>query len=240
MENIAREGNPVNPQTDVSAPIDVNKVVSEINTLAIKTVERGAMEIGEYVLDAVFQGSLTEAASRNPYKNNSLLQICNHPDLMVNRRTLGGWVRAANLKRTLTADKVDCSKLTLSHFASLLQVADKDTRRNLAAKAIEEEWSVRVLVAEADKTKTATDSNGKLKELMKIVENPLDFGDEEAAKMLSDTKVLEEELKSLHRLNMVKVIDSTVARIVMRLDLLKATKKNLVRIELGEPTHEEA
>jgi hypothetical protein len=240
MENIAREGNPVNPQTDVSAPIDVEKVVSDINALAINTVERGAMEIGEYVLDAVFQGNLSDAVSLNPYKNKTLQEGCKHPRLHVNRRTLGGWVRAANLKRTLTADKVDCSNLKTSHFVTLLQVADEETRRNLIAQANAEKWSVRHLAEVVDKVKPPKSSSGKVKELMKIVENPLDFGDEEAAKMLSDTKVLEEELKSLHRLNMVKVIDSTVARIVMRLDLLKATKKNLVRIELGEPTHEEA
>jgi len=240
MENTASEGYPVKPQTDVSAPIDVEKVVSDINALAIDTVERGAMEIGEYVLDAVFQGRLSDAVSRNPYKNKTLQEVCDHPRLHVNRRTLGGWVRAANLKRTLTDDKVDCSNLKTSHFVTLVQIADEETRGNLIAQANAEKWSVRHLADVVDKMKPTKISNGKVKDLMKIAENPLAFGDEEAERMLLDIKVLTEEVDSSGRLNLVKTIDSTVARIVHQLDLLKATKKNLVRIELGEPTHEEA
>jgi len=241
MKDTINEGYSVKPTANVPetlTPTEVEKVVLGINALAIETVERGAMEIGELVLDAVFQGRLSQAVSRNPYKSQTLQQICEHPKLHVNRRTLGGWVRAADFKRSLIADEVDCSKLKTSHFGALLQVADEETRRNLAVKANEEEWSVRDLVAEVDKSKLAKASNGKAKELMRILENPLDFEDEEAKRMLSDTKVLEEELDSSGRLNMVKTIDSTVARIVHQLDLLRATKKNLVRIELGELSSE--
>lgn len=41
MEQIAVAGNPVEAQTEVVAPIDVNKIVGGINALAIKTVELG-------------------------------------------------------------------------------------------------------------------------------------------------------------------------------------------------------
>jgi len=224
-----------NPQSETRPKVDVNKVVSDINDIAIRTVERGAMEIGEYLLDAVFQGSLDKAHSKNPYKSESLQQVCAHQDLRVNRRTLGGWVRGANLKRTLMSKEVDCSSLTLSHFVALLQVKDEATRDDLAAKANEGEWSVRKLEDEVLVTRKLTVPDYIVKELLRIVENPLDFEDEKATEMLSNKQVLSENLKSADRLGMVRGIDITVPRIEMFLDLLKTTKKSLVRIELGEP-----
>jgi hypothetical protein len=240
METTVTEGKSVNQQEETRHPVDVETLVKGINERAFDTVERGSMEIGEYVLDELFHGRLDEATSRNPLKNQTLQEVCEHPMLHVNRRTLGGWVRAADFKRSLKACEVDCSRLKTSHFVALLQVADEETRRSLVVKANEGEWSVRHLAEEVQGKKQVKDSGGKAKELIKMVENPLDFGDDEAKRMLLDTKVLTEELDSSGRLNMVKTIDSTVARIMQQLELLKETKKSLVRIELGEPSSETA
>jgi hypothetical protein len=240
MTMIDNEGTLVNPQQETRPEVDLDTVVGHINDLAIKTVERGALEIGEYVLDAVFKGSLDKALSKNPNKSQSLQDVCNHQKLMVNRRTLGGWVRAANLKRTLVSREVDCSNLTLSHFTALLQVKDEATRDDLAAKANDGRWCVHKLSVEVDMTKGLTVPDFIVKEMKRMVQNPLDFEDDRAVERLSDTRALAEDLSSTDRLGMVKGIDITLPRIEMFLNLLKTTKRNLVRIELGEPSPEEA
>ena len=66
-DNTIIEGHPMDPSAELPDTfMDPRAVVAEINRLAIKTLEQGAMEIGEYVLDAIFKGSLDEALSRNP------------------------------------------------------------------------------------------------------------------------------------------------------------------------------
>lgn len=244
MEQIAVAGNPVEAQTEVVAPIDVNKIVGGINALAIKTVELGGMEIGEYVLDELFQGNLSEAFSKNPYKSTSLKDVCKNPDLMVNPKTLGGWIKAADLRRTLTAQDVDCSKLTLSHYGELLRVEDQVKRNDFAKQASEVPWSVRTLKQKVDKTHTAGatvegHAERTAKEFIKFLENPLVYSEDNASrKDLMDPNLLTEKLESGHRIKMVKVIDKSIAKIMRDLSFLKTTKTHLVRIELGEPEPE--
>ncbi|AFM26100.1 DUF1016 domain-containing protein [Desulfomonile tiedjei] len=241
MKNTTTEGNPENPQSDSSVLIDIDGIVKGINLRAVNTVEVGKMEIGEYILDELFQGRLGDAVSRNPYKSQSLVDVSKHPDLMVDRRTLGGWVRAADLKRTLTDLKADCSNLTLSHYALLLRVTDEKTRNDLAEKASKGAWSVRRLTEKVYETKKAKVYGGRMKDLRKMLENPLAYyGDEEAKKMLMDSILLQEELESEDRIRLIKTIDKTRPRLMEQLDLLDAAKKRLVRIELSEPEPEMA
>lgn len=236
MENTHREGNPGNSQSDSSVFVDIDKVVKGINLRAINTFEVGKMDIGEYILDELFQGKLSDATSRNPYKSQSLVDVSRHPDLMVDRRTLGGWVRAADLKRTLTALKVDCSNLTLSHYALLLRVKEDKTRIDFATKANESSWSVKKLNDEIYSTKKPVVYGGRVKDLKKILENPLAyFGDEDAKTMLENSVLLQGELDSGDRVTLIKTIDATRKKILEQLDLIDGVKKNLVRIELGEP-----
>ena len=109
----------------------VDGIVREIKKLAIDTVERGQMDIGDLVLKKVFQGSLDKATSRNPDKSKSMLQIIADENLRVGRRRLGEWARAAFVRKELMAKKVDCSNLSYSHFAALLKVDDEKNRRSL-------------------------------------------------------------------------------------------------------------
>jgi len=98
MKKNANEGNSAKTSANVTATFtqaDAKTVVRKINKLAIKTVEKGCMDIGDLVLTDVFQGSLGEACSKDPFKSNSLVMVCKEPDLIVNRRRLGEWVRAA-------------------------------------------------------------------------------------------------------------------------------------------------
>jgi hypothetical protein len=154
----------------------VTSIVNKINGKAIETVERGALEIGEIALEDIFQGSLDEATSRNPFKNVSMILVCADKRLLVTRRRLGEYVRAAWLSKDLIAKGVECSNLGYSHFAALLQVNDAEERQELAAKANEERWTARRLIDEVNQLKVPATK--------KKAQKPGKFSDEQADKML--------------------------------------------------------
>ncbi len=236
MENIIYEGTLGNLSAELPDTfMDPRAVVAEINRLAIKTLERGVMEIGEYVLDAIFKGSLDEALSRNPYKHQTLQEVCDNPNLLIDRRRLGTRVRAAHLRRVLTADQVPSSTLTYSHFAALLRVTDEDRRRELAREANEKHWSVRNLNDKVDEGKPGSVSNGKARELMRAVGHPLALlEDSEMLGLLEDREALEQQLRSADRLRVAQIIDDAVAKMSTSTDLLKRARKNIAIIELGD------
>jgi len=216
-------------------PQQVKKVVSDINKLARETVERGMLAIGLLVLEAVFQGILEAAFSRNPYKSKSLQLVCKEQGLMVDRRRLGEWVRAAALSKELIAKKVDCSNLCYSHFATLLQVEDEKERNKLAAKANKGQWSARKLAEEIGKMNPANVSDGKSKGLLKLLGNPEALmKDKEAQKILESPEDLE-KLSFDIRLHIAKRADEMVKWMVGSTNLLKLAKKNIALIEFGDP-----
>ncbi len=242
MENIIYEATSGNLSAQLPDTfMDPRAVVAEINRLAIKTLEKGAMEIGEYVLDAIFKGSLDEALSRNPYKHQTLQEVCDNPNLLIDRRRLGMWVRAAHLRRVLTANQVPCSSLTCSHFAALLRVTDDKRCRELAREADKNRWSVRNLIDKIDEGKPGSASNGKARELMRAVGHPLALlEDSEMLGLLEDREALEQQLKSADRLHIAKIIDDIVAKMSASTDHLKRARRNIAIIELGDVRPEEA
>ncbi len=214
-------------------PKQVKSVVREINKLALETVERGMLAIGFLVLEKVFKGILEAVFSRNPNKSKSLQQVCNDTDLRVDRRRLGEWVRAAALSKELTAKQVDCSNLSYSHFAALLQVEDEKERDTLARKANKGRWSARKLADEIGKTNPAKASQGKSKDLVKLLGNPEALmKDKEAQKILESPEDLE-KLPFDVRLFIAKRADELVKSMADSTSLLKLAKRNIARIELG-------
>jgi len=241
MTFAAIEANPMN--NSVEEPehsVDIKAVVREINKRAGR-IEKASMEIGEYVLKEVFQGSLDEALSRNPYKSRSLRQIADDPELIISRRRLATSVRAAAFRRDLKSHQVDCSSLTYSHWAALLKETDDKKRRDLAAEANRERWTVRQITDRINATKQEMDSGGKTKELLRKMERPLDLlKDQDALGLLSDPKKLEGQLKSADRLQMAKVIDDIVEKLMRSSEILKKARKSITQIELGEVYPEQA
>lgn len=235
MAKKANGGNPAKKSAEVTktlTPAQVNKIVGEINKLAIETVERGMLAIGDLVLKKVFQGSLDEATSRNPYKSKSMLQIIAHANLRVDRRRLGEWVRAADLRKELIAKKVDCSNLSYSHFAALLKVDDVKKRNKLAAKANKGQWSGRKLAEEIGKINPAKVSEGKSKDLIKILGNPEALmKDKDAQRILENPQDLE-KLPFDMRLHIARRADELVKLMVDSTNLLNLAKRNIAQIDL--------
>jgi len=222
-------------------PQQVKKVVSDINKLARETVERGMLAIGLLVLEAVFQGILEAAFSRNPYKSKSLQLVCKETDLMVDRRRLGEWVRAAALSKELIAKKVDCSNLSYSHFAALLQVDDEKNRNKLAAKANKGQWSARKLAEEIGKMNPAKVSERKSKDLLKILGNPVAFmKDEETKKILGSPQDMRDKVPLSTAMLLADSIDGLIASMKGSVNLLELAKKNISLAYIPAPRVEDA
>jgi hypothetical protein len=212
--------------------IDIRNIVRRVNEYLSKANEN-SMAAGEYILDAVFQGNLEDAFSRNPYKNRSLRQIADDPKLLVDRRSLANCVKAAAFKRHLGAEKVDCSKLHFSHFVALLKVKDDKERKNLTKKANQREWSVRRILSEIKPAKVGSSKNDKVEDLMKKVENPKALlQDKSLKKLLEDATAMEEQFDTTQRLAFVKHIDRIVEDMLASAEILKRAKKTIVSIEL--------
>ena len=220
--------------------VSVKEVVQKINEIAVKTVERGIMEIGEYVLSEVFQDNLEDVLSHSPYKSASLRQICEDPDLMVDRRRLGLYVRAAALRKELQGKNVNCANLRFSQLTALLRVRDAEKRLELAAEADQNGLSARVIQERIEATKGQRTSNGKVKELLRKMEDPLELlGDEETCQLLNDPQRLKEDLEPQDRWAMVKIIDEAARKLEESTTLFKDARIHLVRIELGIPEAQE-
>jgi hypothetical protein len=219
--------------TELAVPVKV--VVQEINKIAVETVEQGAMKIGAYVLAAVFNDDLAAVLSVNPYKSSSLEEICKDPELMVDRRRLGAWVRAAALRKELQEKDVDCSNLTCSQFVALLRLRDQEKRQNLAIEANSDGLSMRQILARIEEMKNHNGSNGKQRKLQKKIEDPLRLlSDEDTKALLSDQDRLARELETRERLDLVTVIDKIGAQMDESRRFLRQVKSNLVRIELAD------
>jgi len=213
--------------------VDIEAIVQGINERAVR-IDDATMEIGDYVLEELFQGSLDAALSRNPYKSRSLRQVADSPSLTIDRKRLSTSVRAAAFRRDLIGDQVDCSCLTYSHWAVLLKETDDEKRRDLAVEAIRQGWSVREITERITATKQEQDPGVKAKELLKKMERPLDLlKDQEAVKFLDDPEKLEGQLKSADRLRIAVTIDDIVEKMASTSQILQRARKNITRIELG-------
>jgi hypothetical protein len=247
MSQIAIEQSPANTSSEVAKTLtdaQATEIVGEINELAIETVERGMLEIGDLILNKVFQGSLGEATSRNPLKSKSMKQIADHKQLRVDRRRLGEWVRAANLRQQLIAKSVDCSNLSYSHFAALLRVKDDNKRQTLAATANEKQWKARHLanqvnemnkaeVAEGDAQESDLPSDMTAGRLLTALANPrILMEDKEAQRFLGNPQDLE-KLSFDVRMQVARDATELFNCMVGSMDLLKLAKKNIALIELG-------
>jgi hypothetical protein len=227
--------------TDLTST-NLDNLIGKINEVAIKTVERGAMEIGKEVLDGIYEGSLSEALSHSPNKGVTLQDICEHPNLLltINRRTLGTWVKAAHLKKVLIDYKIDCSKLRYSHFAALLRVTKEDKLVQIAKSAIDGNWSARKIIDEIEGLKrTRIPKNGgrgnRISEesddknvVIRMVENPLTLVEEEAAQRISaEVKSILQE-KSANRWDILRAIDDALEKMGRSTKFLRKLQSSLI------------
>ena len=65
--------------TDMVTAIDqklIDESVKFINDTIVKTIYKGSLEIGKYLLEKFFDNDIKLASSRNPRKSDSFQQLC--------------------------------------------------------------------------------------------------------------------------------------------------------------------
>jgi hypothetical protein len=220
-------------EQSVEPAVPIKDIVRKINLIALDTVERGKREIGEYVFTVVFKRNIDDVLSKNPYKTESMRKISEDPELRINRRRLGNWVRAAALCTDLEANNVDCSKIMTAQLAALLRVKDQGKRRELANEVNSEGLSLRQILQRADELNSNGNSKSAAKFLRRKINDPLSLlADKEAIALLEDQDRLAEEIPYKDRIEMVTVIDEVADRMEMSKDFLEKVRDNLVLIDM--------
>jgi hypothetical protein len=209
------------------------EIVREINQIAIRTVEKGQLEIGQYVLERVFKGDIKKVLTKNPNKSQSLRMICEAPDLMVDRRRLGSWVRGAALRFDLEANGVEVSGLNFSHLLVLLGVSKAEKRLELAQRVVTEKLSVRQTRDEVNASGRKATTRDKGEDILKRLSDPLRLiEDESFLEFVTDRERLTTELDSEARLRLIKAIGLRKRDIGQCNQVLDSAKKHLVAIEM--------
>jgi hypothetical protein len=113
------------------------------------TVHKGAMEIGDYVLDRFFDGDVQLVGSKNPRKSasfRSLVERCGTSDLPISKTWLHSAVGIAVVRRSLPSATA-FRELTPTHQSILLVLRQPDRIETLAQRAVREKLTVRELRA---------------------------------------------------------------------------------------------
>ena len=238
-EGISEETSGGVPSTmdDALAKEVTTQLVHEINEIARGTVEEGQLKIGAHILQRVFDNNVDNVVEKNPNKDKSLRAICEHPDLLVDRRRLSTWVQAAALKKLLIEWRMDPTPFTLSHLTALLVVKKRKLRMDLAKQALKEGWSARELKARAEKTQISRIARGNpmARRFIKALGNPIKLiNDEKTTGLFIDTEKLENDLDSGDRVDIIKAIDKTSKDMDKGKDILLGLKKSLLGIEFPQ------
>jgi hypothetical protein len=135
-----------NKETDIVVDDSViDEAVEFINETATKTIYKGSIEIGEYILKHFFEDDIKFAASKNPKKQASFNKLCEREDLTVQPKSLALMVRVASQERFLSEKEVDTSALTYTHKASLVKLDNGQKKIKLIKKCVDKEWTTRKL-----------------------------------------------------------------------------------------------
>lgn len=146
-DQIAEEHLPEKSEEDI-----VEAAVTFINETANKTIYKGSIEIGEYILKHFFNDDIKLASSKNPKKVTSFNKLYEREDLTVHPSRLALMVRVATQERYLTDKNVATDSLSYTHKASLVKLENGVKKTNLIKKCIENKWSTRKLDEEITKT----------------------------------------------------------------------------------------
>ena len=166
--------NKSDPGTDMVPAIDqklIDESVTFINDTIVKTIYKGSLEIGKYLLEKFFDNDIKLASSRNPRKSDSFQQLCKRPDLKVDPTTLSRMVRVASQEEYLIQNKVATDDLFYSHKLGLIKLPNDQKKLDLIKRCIKEKLSTRTLakiIAETRKEIPSTIERSPLKLLSNI------------------------------------------------------------------------
>jgi hypothetical protein len=123
----------------------IDAAVKHINELANKTIYKGSIEIGDYILRQFFENDIDQATSKNPKKQASFKKLCEREDLTVNPSQLGLMVRVASQESFLSGKEIDLGQLSYTHKASLVKLGNDDQKTEMIKRCIKHKWGTRQL-----------------------------------------------------------------------------------------------
>lgn len=131
----------------------LDEVVAQINHLyVIKGLEL-AVEVGEYLIDRIFDGDPEQFRDRGS-KDASFRKLAARDDLKVSHAFLWSACAIVVQRDALPEDLRDA--LSVSHHRALLPLKDEASKVDLARRAVEEGLSKRELQAEVERVRAET------------------------------------------------------------------------------------
>lgn len=138
---------------DASEQERLDAAVRWINKKVQSTVHFGLIQIGYYLLNSFFGGSIEEALSRNPHKINSFRKLCKRPDLLISSTHLINAVKLVIQEKQLESEPA-FQALAVSHKIALLPLREIEAKRALAVRVGSEGLSVRDLTREVRRVRS--------------------------------------------------------------------------------------
>jgi hypothetical protein len=216
-------------------PVTADDLVETINDVYENGLGNAKMRIGTLVLQYCFDGDADKARSKNPKKETSYKDVCEHKDLKVDVKELGRCVRAAAQLVEYEQEGVDHSKLSFHALLEIAKLPEKAERLKLGRKANEKSWTVREIrkvvddrkQAEARKAITGEDAFRLLKQLKGILTN------EKLRNFLSSEDSLQSDLESEHRIELSKIANHMARQMETWSPMLDNTRKTVTKIEFA-------
>ena len=129
----------------------VDIAVNKINGIQKKKALENAVDIGQCVLDLLFDGSW-EAFQAKSRSDPSYRELARHEDLEISSSRL--WYSVAVIEHLDTWPADTFLSLSFTHHKHLIPVKHKEARLNLARQAVEHGWSVSRLQSEITEHRT--------------------------------------------------------------------------------------
>jgi hypothetical protein len=145
----------------------INRLVADLADLQARAALNLALEVGQLVVERVFDGDLACLRSKDPTKDVSLRKLASHPDLPFAKSTLFNAIGTDEVVERLGGVHT-CGQLTASHYRTVLGLPHK-AQEELLTEANEEGWSVRKLAEEASKLSSSKGGRPALSEAVKVL-----------------------------------------------------------------------
>lgn len=196
---------------------------------------KSKMRIGNLIFTHRYDGDAEKARSKNPKKENSYKDICDHKKLKMDPKELGRCVRAAIQKVEYETENVVCTEMSFHALLEAAKLPEKKDRLKLGREAVEKGWTVREIKkavedmkkAEAAKAITKEEAFKLLKQLKGVLTN------EKLRNFLKSKDRLQSDLESEHRIELSKIANHMARQMEEWSPMLDSTRKTITRIEFA-------
>ena len=121
----------------------IQKSVEFINETITKTLYKGSIEIGDYILKHFYNDDIKLACSRSPKKPKSYQDLCKRDDLGIDPSQLSRMVRVASQERYFQQNNANVEGLSYSHRVELVRLDNNEEKLKHLEKCIQEKMPVR-------------------------------------------------------------------------------------------------